>query len=162
MKEYEYSFKVLDILPYIEYCKNNEYILKEKTSQTRVLYRNINKIMARITNKKKGDVKKIILDFKDDNKSEDVLKVSRETLPLEISDSNLDAIYSILDMLEYKKDITLIRDRIVYEKDNVTFELDIYSSPEKMYVVAIEGKKDKVDNVYNSLTDVIKKTTKSE
>lgn len=65
-------------------------------------------------------------------------------------------------MLEYKKDITLIRDRIVYEKDNVTFELDIYSSPEKMYVVAIEGKKDKVDNVYNSLTDVIKKTTKSE
>lgn len=162
MEEYEYSFKVLDILPYIEYCKNNEYMLKEETSQTRVLYRNVNKTMARITTKKRGDSKKIILDFKDDNKSEDVLKVSRETLPLEINDNNLDAIYSILDMLEYKKDITLIRDRFVYEKGNVTFELDIYSSPEKMYVVAIEGKKDEVDNVYNSLTDIIKNTTKSE
>ena len=31
-----------------------------------------------------------------------------------------------------------------------------------MYVIAIEGKKDKVNNVHNSLTDVIKKTTKNE
>ncbi len=162
MEEYEYSFKVSDILPYIEYCKNNEYMLKEETSQTRVLYRNVNKTMARITTKKRGDSKKIVLDFKDDNKSEEVLKVSRETLPLEINDNDLGAIYSILDMLEYKKDITLIRDRFVYEKGDVTFELDIYSSPEKMYVVAIEGKKEEVDNVYNSLTDIIKNTSKSE
>lgn len=161
MEEYEYSFKVLDILPYIEYCKNNEYKLKEETSQTRVLYRNVNKTMARITTKKKGNSKKIVLDFKDDNKSEEILKVSRETLPLEINDNDLGAIYSILDMLEYRKDITLIRDRFIYEKGNVTFELDSYSSPEKMYVVAIEGKKEEVDIIYNSLKDIIKNTSKS-
>lgn len=160
MKEYEYSFKVSDILPYIKYCKDNGYILKEESSQIRVLYKNINKTMARITTKKIGNFKKIILDFKDDNKSEEVLKVSRETLPLEITDNDLDAIYSILDMLEYKKDITLIRDRFVYEKENVKFELDIYSSPEKMYVAAIEGKKEEVDIVYNNLSDVINNTGK--
>ena len=160
MKEYEYSFKVSDILPYIKYCKDNGYILKEESSQIRVLYKNINKTMARITTKKIGNFKKIILDFKDDNKSEEVLKVSRETLPLEITDNDLDAIYSILDMLEYKKDITLIRDRFVYEKGNVKLELDIYSSPEKMYVAAIEGKKEEVDIVYNNLSDVIKNTGK--
>lgn len=160
MKEYEYSFKVSDILPYIKYCKDNGYILKEESSQIRVLYKNINKTMARITTKKIGNFKKIILDFKDDNKSEEILKVSRETLPLEITDNDLDAIYSILDMLEYKKDITLIRDRFVYEKENVKFELDIYSSPEKMYVAAIEGKKEEVDIVYNNLSDVINNTGK--
>ena len=160
MKEYEYSFKVSDILPYIKYCKDNGYILKEESSQIRVLYKNINKTMARITTKKIGNFKKIILDFKDDNKSEEILKVSRETLPLEITDNELDAIYSILDMLEYKKDITLIRDRFVYEKENVKFELDIYSSPEKMYVAAIEGKKEEVDIVYNNLSDVINNTGK--
>ena len=90
---------------------------------------------------KKGYVKKIILDFKDDNKSEDVLKISRKTLPLEINDYNLDGIYSILDMLKYKKDITLIRDRTVYEKGDVTFELDIYSSPEKNVCYSYRRKK---------------------
>lgn len=158
MKEYEYSFKVLDIEPYIKYCESNNYIIKEETSQTRVLYRNVNKTMARITTKKNGDLKKIVLDFKDDNKSEEVLKVSRETLPLEITDDKLEAVYSILDMLEYKKDITLVRDRIVYQKENVKFEIDIYSSPEKMNVIAIEGKKEEVDIVYDNLKCIISDT----
>ncbi len=74
----------------------------------------------------------------------------------------MDSVYSILDILEYKKDVTLIRDRSVYEKENVRLELDVYSSPEKMYVVAIEGKKEEVDSVYNSLTYIINNTRKSD
>ena len=53
-------------------------------------------------------------------------------------------------MLEYRKDKTLIRKRVVYKKDDVTFEIDDYSKP-KMMVVAIEGIKDEVDIVYQEL-----------
>ena len=37
MTEYEYSFKVEEIDPYIEYCKNNGYEIIEKTNQSRTL-----------------------------------------------------------------------------------------------------------------------------
>ena len=47
--EYEYSFKVEEIDPYIEYCKNNGYEFIEETNQSRTLYRNTNKtIIIRI------------------------------------------------------------------------------------------------------------------
>lgn len=151
MKEYEYSFKVNDLQPYIEYCKNNKYEKAEETMQTRTLYRNKNKTMARITAKEKNGVEKALLDFKDDNKSSEILKVSRETIPLTITDDNKEAIESILDMLEYTKDTVLVRKREVYQKGNVTFEIDDYSSPEVMYVVAIEGEKELVDKVYEDL-----------
>lgn len=151
MEEYEYSFKVCDLTPYLNYCEEKGFILKENTSQIRVLYRNPNKTMARITTKIKNNKKKIFLDFKDDNQSDETLKLSRETIPLEITDKDFESINSILDMLNYSKDITLIRDRIVYEKDTVKLEIDNYSSPEIMYVVAVEGEKDKVDEVYNEI-----------
>ena len=48
-KEYEYSMKVKDIKPFINYCKKNNYNLINKTTQKRVLYRNDNKILARVT-----------------------------------------------------------------------------------------------------------------
>lgn len=155
MEEYEYSFKVTDINPYIKYCENNNFEKLEESSQIRILYRNINKIMARITTTEKNGNKRVVLDFKDDNQSNDRLKVSKETLPLDINDDNSEAIDSILDMLEYKKDKTLIRKRIVYCKDGVTFELDSYSSPQAMFVVGIEGEKTKVDLVYNELNKQI-------
>ena len=155
MEEYEYSFKVTDLKPYIDYCETNNYEKKEETSQTRILYKNINKTMARITTKEKNGNKKMVLDFKDDNESDDTLKVCRESLPLEISESNKEAIDSILDMLGYEIKKTLTRKRVVYFKDNVTFELDDYSSPEVMFVVGIEGQKEKVDSVYNELQELI-------
>lgn len=155
MEEYEYSFKVTNLKPYIEYCENNNYEKKEETSQTRILYKNINMTMARITIKEKNGNKKTVLDFKDDNESDTTLKVCRESLPLEILESNKEAIDSILDMLGYEIKKTLIRKRVVYYKDDVIFELDDYSSPEIMYVVGIEGNKEKVDKLYNELSKLI-------
>lgn len=155
MEEYEYSFKVTDLKPYIEYCENNNYEKKEETSQTRILYKNINKTMARITTKEKNGNKKTVLDFKDDNEADTTLKVCRESLPLEIFESNKEAVESILDILGYEIKKTLIRKRVVYCKEDIIFELDDYSSPEIMYVVGIEGQKEKVDKVYNELRELI-------
>lgn len=46
--EYEYSFNVNDIKEYVNYCKNNNYILKNNTRQIVTIYRN-NRLIARIT-----------------------------------------------------------------------------------------------------------------
>lgn len=150
--EYEYSFKVDSLDKYIDYCKNNNYEFVEETNQTRILYKNNNGTIARITTKEKNNIKNTYLDFKDDNDSDDILKISRETIPLEVTDYNKKAIDSILEMLEYKKNKTLIRNRVVYKKDGVTFEIDNYIEP-KMKVIAIEGIKEEVDKVYKKLKD---------
>lgn len=155
MEEYEYSFKVESINPYIEYCEKEGYEKIESSSQNRTLYRNVNKTMARITIKEKNGNKKTLLDFKDDNQADEVLKVCRETMPLEITEDNQKAVDSILYYLEYTKDKTLIRNRQVYKKDNVIFEIDEYTSPEVMYVVAIEGEKTAVDKTYATIKETI-------
>ena len=151
--EYEYSFKVEEINPYIEYCKNNGYEFVEETNQSRTLYRNTNKTMARITIKGKNGVTKKLLDFKDDIMTDDVLIERRESQSIEFTDD--DAVESILNFLNYKKDNTLIRKRYVYKKGNVKFEIDDYEYPEKSYVVAIEGEKSEVDKVYNIVKEQI-------
>ena len=124
-------------------------IIIEKIKQNRTLYRNNNKTMARITIKENNKIKEKILDFKEDNLTEDILKIRKESLPLKFE--NIEEAESILEFLEYKKDITLIRTRIVYEKNNVKFELDEYESPNKYCVVAIEGNKEEVDKVYQEI-----------
>ena len=150
--EYEYSFKVKEIDPYIEYCKNNGYEFIEETNQSRTLYRNTNKTMARITIKEKNGVTKKLLDFKDDNINGDILIERRESQSIEFTDD--DAVESILNFLNYKKDNTLIRKRYVYKKGNVKFELDDYDAPEKAFVVAIEGEKSEVDKVYEEVKNL--------
>ena len=147
--EYEYSFKVNSIEKYIDYCNNNDYKLIDKVKQTRTLYRNSNKTMARITINKYENNTKMFLDFKEDNLTDNILKIRKESLPLEFND--MESVNSILEFLDYKKDITLIRTRIIYEKGNVKFEIDEYESPEVYNVVAIEGEKEAVDKVYNEL-----------
>ena len=151
--EYEYSFKVEEIDPYIEYCKNNGYEFIEETNQSRTLYKNTNKTMARITIKEKNGVTKKLLDFKDDIMTDEVLIERRESKSIEFTDD--DAVESILNFLNYKKDNTLIRKRYVYKKGNVKFEIDDYEYPEKSYVVAIEGEKSEVDKVYNIVKEQI-------
>ena len=151
--EYEYSFKVNSLDKYINYCKKNNYELVEETNQTRILYKNNNGTIARVTTKENNNIKNTYLDFKDDNNSDEILKVSRETIPLEVTDENKKAINSILDMLGYQKEKTLIRNRVVYKKDDVTFEIDDYIEP-KMKVVAIEGIKEEVDKVYQFLKNI--------
>ena len=66
-QEYEYSFKVRTIEPFIEYCVNNNYELKKEYVQTRTLYKNGGKVMARITKNVYESEEIEILNFKDDN-----------------------------------------------------------------------------------------------
>lgn len=151
MIEYEYSSVVDSLTPYIDYCKENQY---EKTSdnfQIRELYKNKNNIIARITTVIKNGKESTVLDFKDGDNSDLILKVSRESIPLVVTDQNRDAIDSILEILGYKKDKVLKRNRVVYESENVKFELDHYLEPVEQFVAAIEGDKEQVDIVYACL-----------
>jgi len=150
-KEYEYSFKVKDLKPYIDYCINNNYELLEENKQVRTLYKKKDKTMARITSKEKNGITKLFLDFKEDFLSDEDLIERKESLAIEFNDEK--AVFSILDFLEYKKDIELSRTRMVYKKDKVIFEIDSYNSPEIMYVVAVEGDKEEVDKVYKEIKD---------
>lgn len=153
-KEYEYSFKVNDITPFIDYCINNNYELKNEYEQTRTLYKNGGKVMARITKNVYKDSEVEILNFKDDNLSNSVLKIRRESKDLIINDENRDFVKSLLEILELNDTKKLVRKRYVYTYENVIFEIDKYTNP-FMNVVAIEGEKEEVDKVYNDLKSVI-------
>ena len=156
-KEYEYSFKVTSIDKYIEYCQKNNYKLEEEYNQTRTLYKNNGKIMARIT---KNDYKTNsieILNFKDNNENNNTLKVCRESKDLIITNDNKEFVESLINILDLKEDKVLKRKRYVYTKNNVKFEIDNYTSP-KMNVIGIEGLKEEVDKVYNELENLIKDT----
>ena len=152
MKEYEYSFEVNDLKLYIDYCEKNNYTLISSNQETRDLYTNNSKILARLT--KNSD--NVILDFKDENDSNETLKERRESIPLCVKESEINKINSILEILDYKLIKHLERNRRVYKKDNVKFELDDYIYPEVNHVVAIEGNKEEVDKVYNELNQIIK------
>lgn len=148
--EYEYSFKVTDLKPFIKFIEDNKFIKIDENYQSRTLYKKEDKTMARITvSGKNSEESKIIFDFKDDEDSDNLLKERRETLPLEIT--NIEIAKSIIEFLGYKENKTLIRKRQIFKKEDVEFELDEYESPEKMLVVAIEGNKDKVDEIYHEM-----------
>lgn len=155
-KEYEYSFKVKDTKDFIQYCINNNYEKKEEYNQIRTLYKNNGPIMARITQNIYDS--KIIkkLNFKDDNLNNNELKISRETKDLIITKENEEFVNSLIEILELTNKKTLKRKRYIYEKNNIKFEIDEYTSP-KMNVVALEGLKEEVDKVYNELTQIINK-----
>lgn len=153
-KEYEYSFKVKDIMPFVNYCKNNNYILEKEYEQTRILYKNGGKVMARITKNKYIDGESEILNFKDDNLNENILKVSRESKDLVITDDNREFVKSLLEILDLSETKRLVRKRYVYRFNNVIFELDEYTTP-FMNVVAIEGLKAEVDSIYDELRPII-------
>lgn len=151
--EYEYSFKVTDLKPFIKFVKDKSFEQIEENYQIRTLYKRPDKTMARVTQKGKKHPK-FILDFKDDEDSDKVLKERRETLPIEVP--NVETAESIINFLGYKKNKVLERTRYVFVKDNEEFELDSYESPEKMFVVAVEGKKDEVDKLYNEMITTLK------
>ncbi len=153
-KEYEYSFKVKDITSFINYCISNKYQLKKECEQTRTLYKNGGKVMARITKNIYKDNEIEVLSFKDDDMSDNTLKVSRESKELLINDDNREFVESLLEILELKESKKLIRKRYVYEKDNVIFEIDKYLDP-VMNVVAIEGNKEEVDKVYDDIKHIV-------
>lgn len=156
-KEYEYSFKVTSIDNYLEYCKNNDYKLEEEYNQTRTLYKNNSKIMARITKNEYEKNSIEILNFKDNNENNETLKVCRESKDLIITNDNKEFVESLINILDLKEDKVLKRKRYVYTKNNVKFEIDKYTSP-KMNVIGIEGLKKEVDKVYKELDKIIKNT----
>ena len=110
--------------------------------------------MARITKNIYKNSEVEILNFKDDNLSDNVLKVSRESKDLLIDDKNREFVKSLLEILELNETKKLVRKRYVYINNNVIFEIDKYIEP-VMNVVAIEGNKDEVDNIYDELKVII-------
>ena len=153
-KEYEYSFKVKDIKEFIQYCVLNEYEKKEEYLQTRILYKNGGPVMARITENIYNDYVQKVLNFKDDNLNDNILKVSRETKDLVINDDNQEFVDSLIEILDLANKKVLKRKRYVFEKNSVKFEIDEYIDP-VMNVVAIEGLQEEVDAVYNELEEII-------
>ena len=160
MIEYEYSFKVKNIEPYINYCKENNYDLEKNNYQVRELYKNENKILARITTEIEDEKRICVLDFKDDNNTEVLIKEARETIPLKITEENRKSVDSILKILDFHKDKIIERNRMTYKKGKVSFEIDEYFKPEKGYVVAIEGEKELVDKTYVEIKEKLDKKTK--
>lgn len=149
--EYEYSFNVTNIEEYINYCKNNNYRHLGTTKQTRTIYRNSNGTIARITIEKGKKIEKK-LDFKEDKISDKDLVIRKESKAIKFN--NLHNCEDILCFLNYKKDNVLIRERYIYTNDKVKFEIDNYIEPKAM-VVAFEGEKDAVDNVYKELEETL-------
>ena len=149
MKEYEYSFKVKSIKPYIDYWISNNYKEVNVVKQNRIIFENKNSknIIARITINDKNEIS---LDFKNVCNNKEDLNISKESLPIILTEDNIENIKSILDVLEFYETANNIRIRYIYELNGVMFEIDDYINP-KMQVVAIEGEKEIVDKVYNDI-----------
>ena len=152
MKEYEYSFKVKSIEPYINYCKKNGYEEVCIVTQNRIVYenRNSNHIIARVTTEEKKGEKEILFDCKNIGEKNKSLNISNESLPMVVTKDNLEIINSILNVLEFYEAANNFRKRYIYKKGGVKFEIDDYTSP-KMQVVAIEGDEGEVESVYKEI-----------
>ncbi len=151
--EYEYSFQVKSLEPYIEYCEKNGYTKTKDTEQSGKEFKGPNTTVARIKIQKSADGKiKKILDFKEDDDSAVLVKNRRESLPLEFEDE--EAVMSILEFLGYVvPNGEYTRTRIIYEKNEVKFEMDFYHES-KNKVMAIEGEKEQVDKVYEEIKEI--------
>ena len=156
MVEYEYSYKVKDINPFIEYCKENNYSKEKENLQTRILYHNDNNMLARITKTEIGEEIYTEFNLKDEGDLKNNLNICRESSMLVIDNSNKKFIKSMLEMLDFKKIKTLKRKRYVFVKEDVKFEIDDYIELD-MKVLAIEGEKSSVDKIYHELENTINK-----
>lgn len=74
--------------------------------------------MARITKNIYIDKVVEILNFKDDNLNDSILKVSRESKDLKITDENKEFITSLFEILDLVKVKELIRKRNYYQKEH--------------------------------------------
>ncbi len=110
--------------------------------------------MARITENEYEEKYEKILNFKDDNLNDKILKTSRESKDLIITKDNEEFVLSLIEILNLNTKKVLKRKRYVYEKENIKFEIDEYIEP-LMNVIAIEGKKEEVDRVYKKLENII-------
>jgi len=152
MIEYEYNFKVEDIDKVLKYCQEHGYELVSKTMQNRVVYENRHnrKIISRITTTVKGGKTERVIDFKNVNNNDGLVKQSMESLPMSLNNKSMEIVKSMLEVMDFEQSADNLRTRYVYEKGSVTFEIDDYTRP-LMKVVAIEGEKAEVDRVYSEL-----------
>ena len=157
-KEYEYSYKVTSIKEFIKYCESNNFIKISETTQTRTLYKNDTYIMARITIEEDNLKHTIIeyLDFKENNETNQELKIRKETDILNLNNENKAFAKTLIEFLNLKVDKELIRTRYTYQKGNVKFEIDDYTNL-KMKVLAIEGNSEEVNKVNQELMPLIEK-----
>lgn len=157
-KEYEYSYKVTSIKKFIQYCESNNFIKISETTQKRTLYKNDTYIMTRITIEE-DNLKHTIteyLDFKENNETNQELKIRKETDILNLNNENKAFAKTLIEFLNLKVDKELIRTRYTYQKENVKFEIDDYNNP-KMKVLAIEGNSEEVNKVNQELMPLIEK-----
>ena len=152
MNEYEYSFKVESIKPFIDYCEKNGYEKISEVTQNRIVYENnhTEEIIARVTKKIVDGEEENVFDLKNVGKRDENLKNSTESIPLIITKDNENIINSMIDVLDFYEAANNYRTRYVYKKDGVKFEIDDYINP-KMQVIGIEGEKTEVDLVYNEI-----------
>ncbi len=157
MKEYERTFKVKSINPFLDYCRQNNYKEFAPANQNRIVFENQNNsnIIARITTDFVGGKEKIVFDFKNVNRKNKNLNVSEESLPMKLKKEDLKIVLSMLDVLEFEKCADNYRTRYVFEKGNVKFEIDDYSKP-KMQVVAIEGEETEVEKIFKYISSNMK------
>ena len=152
MKEREYCFAVKNINRVIEYLESENFELVLNCHQIRTIYRNKNNTMARITENETEAGMEILLDFKENKLTDSPLNVRNESLALPVTD--MEAVLSILNFLEYEKDNVLIRERKTYKKNGVICEIDCYISPNANNVVSIEGENfAEVDKLYEILKE---------
>lgn len=151
MKEREYSFKVENVKKYIDCLIKLNFNIVSDSKQIRTIYKNNNNIMARITeNFYSNNKKEIVFDFKEDKLTKDVLIERKESLPIIID--NVDTALSVIDILGFKKIVSLHRQRKVFSKNDVICEIDLYESPNEEFIVSIEGDNYKgVDKLYFQL-----------
>ena len=146
--EYEYSYTVDDLSKVLDYLDKN-YKFIEKYKEQRVIYRNSNHTMARITYKNN----EMFLDFKEDKLSDKELIERKESKSIKIDD--LESTEDILSFLNYKKDNSMVRYRSIYEGNNIKFEIDEYLEPKKAYVISFEGNKDICDEVNEIIKELL-------
>ena len=133
------------------YLKENNYKEIFNKKQNRIVYENIKNrnIISRITSNDED----YLFDFKNKSYETETLKISKESLPLKIKKEDIENVKSILDVLGFEQTSNIVRTRFVFVKDEVKFEIDDYIKP-KMLVVSVEGKRDKVDKVYNEVKNM--------
>ena len=157
-KEYEYSYKVTSIKEFIQDCESNNFIKISETTQKRTLYKNDTYIMARITIEE-DNLKHTItkyLDFKENNETNQEIKIRKETDILNLNNENKEFVKTLIEFLNLKVDKELLRTRYTYQKENVKFEIDDYTNP-KMKVLAIEGNSEEVNKINQELISIITK-----
>lgn len=151
--EYEYSYKVTSIKEFIQYCESNNFIKISETTQKRTLYKNDTYIMEEDNLK---HTRTEYLDFKENNETNQELKIRKETDILNLNNENKAFAKTLIEFLNLKVDKELIRTRYTYQKENVKFEIDDYINP-KMKVLAIEGNSEEVNKVNQELMPLIEK-----